>query len=127
MGAVPWELVIGIALALVVTGPLVRGPHFVSRLAVENASPHTLTVSATTPKHDGWTTVGIVGARTSTPFRDVIDQGRTWVFRAASSSGPAVEFTVPRATLQESGWRVTIPDEVERQLRESGASPDPGL
>ena len=79
------------------------------------------------PQHDGWTIVGIVGARTSTPFRDVIDQGRTWVFRASSSSGPAVEFTVSRADLVQSGWRVTIPHDVERRLRDSGASPDPGL
>ncbi|MBV9253896.1 MAG: hypothetical protein JO054_06675 [Actinobacteria bacterium] len=127
MGSVPWEVVIGLALALFLTGPLVRGPRFVPRLAVENASPHTLTVSATTPRHDGWTIVGIVGARTSTPFREVIDQGRTWVFRVSGSSGPGVEFTVSRPQLVQSGWRVTIPDDVQRRLRDAGASPDPGL
>ncbi|HZQ86377.1 MAG TPA: hypothetical protein VFA83_16125 [Acidimicrobiales bacterium] len=127
MNTIPWEVVIGIVLALLVTGPLVRGPRFVSRVTIENPSPHTITVSATTKAHDGWTVVGIAGARTSTSFRDVVDQGGTWVFRASGSVGPAVEFEVARAALERSGWRVNIPDEVERQLRAAGASPDPGL
>lgn len=127
MNVIPWEVVIGIVLALFVTGPLVRGPRFVSRVTIENPSPHTITVSATTKGHAGWTVVGIAAARTSTSFRDVVDQGDTWVFRASANIGPPIEFAVPRAALDRSGWRVTVPDEVERQLRAGGASPDPGL
>ena len=127
MNAVPWEVVIGILLALFLTGPLVRGPRFVSRVTIENPSQHTITVSATTRAHDGWTVVGVAAARTSTSFDEVIDQGDTWVFRARGNIGPPVEFEVPRADLERSRWRVTVPDEVERQLRSSGASPDPGL
>ena len=123
MRSIPWELVVALLAALLVTGPLVRGPHFVDRLTIENPLPYEVSIDVTSAKHDGWMGVAIVPANKTDVVSDVVDQGRTWVFRVESHGVAGGEFRIERSLLDRARWRIAIPADVGTRLRDAGALP----
>jgi hypothetical protein len=124
---IPWDVAVGLVLAVLVMVPLTRGPHFVPRITIENPTPYTLAVTATDGRHRDWTAVAIVTPKSTTSVRDVVDQGDTWVFRAAGQGADGGEYRATRRDLQRAGWRLTIPNDVAVRLRAAGAPSDPGF
>jgi hypothetical protein len=65
-----------------------------------------------------------VDPHSQTTIHDVYDQGERWIFRF-TYSGHDQELGVLRNVLAGDGWRVTIPDSYETQLRAQGVQPPP--
>jgi hypothetical protein len=109
----------GLLIALLLM--LVRDPTTVPRLTVVNATGSLVEVEAASADGGGWVALGAVDPGRSHSYSDVLDQGDRWAFRYTSgraSSGPEV---VKRSTLESDGWRMTIDEEVGRELEAEGA------
>ena len=105
---------------------LTRGPDFVDRVSVTNNSGYDLNVDVTGADHDGWLAISVAtGGGTTTATQDVIDQEDTWVFRFLYAGKNAGEISVARSQLAKNGWRVVVPDQVARNLRDAGILPGP--
>lgn len=103
-----------------------RGPHFVSRLSVVNPTAYQFDVDATNGNHKAWTSVGVVGPRTTEGFQDVVDQGDRWTLRFTYAGQPAGELSVSRQDLARDQWRVEVPVAFGEKLRAAGVNPPPG-
>jgi hypothetical protein len=58
-------------------------------------------------------------------IEEVIDPGGEWNVQARGQGLDGGTWVVRRADLEADGWRLEIPDEVIRRLRDSGAAPTP--
>ena len=94
-----------------------------NRIAISNDTDYSVSVEVAGPS-GGWTAIGSP-ARQVTVFQQVIDQGRTWTFRVSAQGHDGGQFTLSRADLVASGWRVSLPSSTGAQFKPAGTSPDP--
>ena len=123
----PWRRLLAAAGALLALWLWVRisaGPSFVSRIAISNDTDYSVSVEVAGPS-GGWMAIGSAARRQVTVFQQVIDQGRTWTFRVSAQGHDGGQFTLSRADLVASGWRVSLPSSTGAQLKSAGTSPDP--
>jgi hypothetical protein len=107
-----------IAAVLAVSVRIVEEPDFVDRLTVVNQSTADVDIAVGPAGAAGWTPEGVAGAKGTTTFLGVVDQGEIWRLRL-TSGGVTVRQRITRAQLADAGWRVTIPastgDALERR------------
>ncbi len=120
LGAV--AAVIATAVFVLVGSWVVRGPDFVDRLVVENPTRFDVDVDVAGTDGRVLELTQVLAGRTKT-VRDVIDQGRSWTvtFSYAGTEAGAVE--IDRARLEDDGWRIEVPAEVEQELESAGYEP----
>lgn len=68
----------------------------------------------------GWLGLSTVPAHQTREIERVIDQGDTWTFRFSYGEREPVEVEISRKELVDAGWRVEVPEELERILRDEG-------
>jgi hypothetical protein len=122
-----WWLPALLAVALIVAAlpRIVADPAMVHRITLVNRTVYAMHVEVTGGQRDGWTGVGIAEREDTTVVRDVVDQGRSWIFRFESQGFVGGELRLAKGDLARSGWRVVISESVGERLARQGASPTP--
>ena len=121
-----WLVLGAIAAAiLLATVQLVRGPSFVSRVTTVNPTAYNLQVDVSSGARQGGTPVSDSAPTAMTTTNEVVDQGSVWVFRFQYLGQTGGEVVITRAELARGGWRVTVPDDVARNLQSHGLWPPP--
>ena len=110
-------LAVVIGMVALLTAAALRGPKFVSSVTIDNPSPYVMTVDVAPANSSEWTELSAIAPNTTTAVSQVIDQGRTWVFRVASAGADGGVFSVSRTDLAGAGWKVTIPPSIVAHLR----------
>jgi hypothetical protein len=107
-------------LVLPLLSPVARAPQ----LTVENPLVYLVEVAVA----DGATLVpvGPVNRGTTVAFAGVADVGETWRFHFAYAGVDAGSLLLSRDALDAAGWRIVVPDDVGRRLREAGLAPSAG-
>jgi len=118
-------IVIAIAAVLVVGTVLLDGPARVDHLTVTNPTPYDVSVTVAPDADGSWLPLAAVDLGTTRQFRDVLDQGDTWVFRFRAQGHDAGDLSISRADLAASGWEITVPDAIVTQLRQLDAPLSP--
>ena len=95
-------------------------PPKIDRISIVNPTGYDLGVEVTDRDRDGWLPVAIVEAGEEDIAQDVIDQGEVWIFRFRHWGDPVGELSLTSAELEENGWRVEVPSEVEERLQQMG-------
>ncbi|CAA9272906.1 MAG: hypothetical protein AVDCRST_MAG76-3432 [uncultured Acidimicrobiales bacterium] len=123
----PTLLLLGLAAAvlLVPAVQLLVESRFIPRISFENPTPYDIAIEVSGGTSDGWMPVGVAGRSGTTDVEEVYDVGAVWVFRFVGQGREAGELRLLKSQLELDGWRVRIPDRVEEQLRNGGASPTP--
>jgi hypothetical protein len=116
-GAVPWEVVIGAVVALLLTRSLIAGPHFVTRIAIVNRSDALIALDVAGADGRGWMSLDFAAPKETTVVTEVVDQGAVWTFRARDQGDDVGTFSLRRRDLVKAGWRVAIPDSVLARVR----------
>ncbi len=96
------------------------------RLIVDNQTAYNINVQVSGANRDEWLDIGSFGRQTRRDVEEVADQGRVWVFRFSYGGVDAGEVVVRREQLANDGWRITVPTEVGRRLRDAGLSESAG-
>ncbi len=116
VGVIAVAALVGIQVAL-------RGPDFVDRVRVVNATPYLVDVEVTGNARDGWLKLGPVSPGETHSFGSVVDQGDEWIFHVTSGPHDGGEFSVKKAELERGRWDITIPGHVQARLESEGAVP----
>lgn len=111
----------GIAFVIESTGL----PDKIETLTVENPTDFPLDVEVSGVDGESWLGVGIVGARSTKEFTDVIDQGATWVFRFSGQGETSSQHRYSRQEMVAEDWTLVVPRSVGDELRASGVEPPP--
>jgi hypothetical protein len=100
-------------------------PSTISQVSIVNNTSYALDVQVAGASKDGWTGLTTAERNKTTVVQDVVDQGKTWIFRLQSQGIDGGELTFSKADLEHSGWKVVIPDSVATRLASEGATPTP--
>jgi len=112
------------ALALArLVGWLIPTVPFVDRITVVNPTVFHLEVEVGSAEDGGGLVLGAVAREQTQNFTAVLDQGRRWVFRFSSGGKLGGQVIASRDEMERSGWRVTVPPEVDEHLRANGLLP----
>lgn len=114
-----------IAVAVVALAQRMPEPGKVPPVSLENSSDYSVTVEASGPGTNGWVTIGIIPARSTTVSREVVDQGSDWSLRFTSQGQGFDGYEVSRSQLASDGWHYTVPSEISGQLAEAGVPQSP--
>lgn len=98
-------------------------PQTVDRITIVNSTGYDLDVDVAGPEQGSWLPVAIADANSEELSEEVIDQGEVWVFRFVHWGDPVGELSLTRAQLVEEGWRVEVPEEIEKRLQQLGRPP----
>jgi len=98
---------------------------FIEHITFTNNGDFPAHVEVRDTERSGWLGIGTALPNDETSFREVIDQGETWIFRFDYVGEHYEELEVSRASLERSDWRVGVPAEFDAALRELGFSPPP--
>ena len=109
--------------ALLVVLPATRSPAFIDRVTVVNPQPWSVEVDVTGEERDGVVGIASVGREQSQTVEEVLDQGRSWVFRFSYGGADGGELVIARAQLERAGWKVTVPEEFAARMRAAGMGP----
>lgn len=116
----PWRPVVATLLWLAAcSGP----PPTVDRITIVNTTGYDLDVDVAGRERGSWLPVSIAEAGSEDVAEQVTDQGEVWIFRFLHWGEPVGELSLTRAELEQDGWRVEVPEEVEERLRELGRPP----
>jgi hypothetical protein len=118
-------IVIAIAAVLVAGTVLLDEPARIDHLTVANPTPYDVSVAVAPDAGGSWLPFAAVDVGTTREFRDVLDQGDTWVFRFRAQGQAAGDLSVSRADLAAAGWEITVPKAVVTQLRQLDVPPSP--
>lgn len=110
-----------VLLALLVAACSGRPPT-VDRITIANPTGYHLDVHVSQDRR-GWLPMAVVEARSEDVTQEVIDQGEVWIFRFLHWGDPVGELSLTREALQQNGWRVEVPGEVEERLQQLGRPP----
>jgi len=116
----------GIVAVLVLVMRLDAGPHTIRMVTVTNDTPYDLTINVSGQAGGSTTPLGIVPARTTAQFPDVIDQGATWYLDVRSEGRAGAELTMSRTELTAEGWHLEFGAAVTARLGRAGVVPTPG-
>ena len=98
-------------------------PPRVDRLTIVNPPPYHVNVAVSDGRGGSQLLVGTVRRDRTAAYEEVIDQGPTWRFRFSYAGVEAGDLVVTRATLQQDGWKLTVPDLVAQRLQAEGLGP----
>jgi hypothetical protein len=98
-----------------------REPARVSSLTFTNTSNYDVVVDVSSSARRSWLPLAVVDAGTTREYRDVLDQGSTWVFRFRAQGVDGGEVAVSRHELAAAGWKLAIPNDVLQRLQAAGA------
>ena len=101
------------------------GPATISRVTFVNPTSYALGIEVTGAREDGWTDLATAERERTTEVRDVVDPGKTWIFRFESQGVDGGELRLSKDELARAGWKVEIPASVGDRLAEKGAPPTP--
>jgi hypothetical protein len=110
-----------VAAMIVVSIWLLAEPDRVGALTIANASDYNLEVEIGPGDHGGWLALPGVPSRATREFRDVLDQGGTWIFAFRAQGRDGGRVMMSRADLRKAGWHVDVPDDVVERLRAAEA------
>lgn len=98
----------------------------IPKLTVANQTSYDLEVRVSKEGSAEWLLLGRAPRGRSIVAEQVEDLGEVWVF-AFDFPGPVRggQVRLTRDELAARGWRVRVPDEVERRLRAQGVRPSP--
>jgi hypothetical protein len=99
-------------------------PARVDRLTVVNPSPYEMAIDVRGPAGGGWLSLGFIEEGTTTDVQEVLDQGRAWSFRVKAQGREGGTFTLTRARLEVTGWRLTVPARITAALQAAGVPPN---
>jgi hypothetical protein len=111
------------ALTLLVVVPATRPPSVVDGVTIVNPHAWSVEVSVTGREGDGWTGVGTVGREQTQTFEEVMDQGRSWIFRFSYGGVDGGELVVSRGQLERARWTITVPEVFSARMRAAGIEP----
>ncbi len=112
--------VLAAAFALLVVVPATRPPSFVDRVTVVNPHPWSVEVAVTGEERDGVVGMASVGRERTKTVEDVLDQGRTWIFRFSYGGVDGGELVVSRSELERARWTVAVPEDFAARMRAAG-------
>ena len=113
-------------LLLVQVSTVLTLPDRVDQLTIHNETQYDLNIDLRSASDASRLALAPVSRGSSRTLRSVIDPGSTFVFEFSYGGVATEPITVSRATLEENGWKVTIPAEIAAPLRAAGLSPPPG-
>jgi hypothetical protein len=94
-------------------------------LEIVNGTGRDIHVSVRGPGDHGVVRIGTVGADQTYRFGEVVEHGDTWVVIFSSAGVDGGELSLTRAELDDLGWTVTVPAEVDRELARAGVPESP--
>jgi hypothetical protein len=109
-----------LAVFAIVLSSCAAPPPRIDEITIVNGTDYDLDVEVTGEPRQGWLPVAIVEAGSTDVSEEVIDQGDVWVFRFRHWGDPISELSLDRGELEESGWRVEVPEAVSDRLQELG-------
>ena len=112
-----------VVLLAALTISLSRGPSFVPRVTIDNPTVYRLQVDVGSPGESGGLNLGVLPRAGATTVEEVVDRGESWEFRFSYGGQTGGAVTVSRDQLDQEGWRLTVPLQVEERLREAGLPP----
>jgi hypothetical protein len=115
-------VVAAMVLVLVVVVPAMRIPPHISTLTVENGNVYQVVVTASDGT-GGSVVVGTVRRESTSSFAELPDLGDLWVFAFSYAGVEAGTLRMSRAELVAAAWRVVVPADVGRRLRDAGMEP----
>jgi hypothetical protein len=92
---------------------------FIERVVIENNTVYAARVEVR-GREGGWLALTTVRQESTREVREVIDQGDLWVFRFTYAGYESFDVEISRKELEESGWSVEVPQELEEALRGQG-------
>ena len=95
------------------------GVSFVERVVLVNEVDYPANVDVR-GDDGGWLGLSTVPAHQTREIKQLIDQGDTWTFRFSYGKHESVVMEIAREELMDAGWRVEVPDELERILHDEG-------
>lgn len=118
-------VVIGAAIAVVLVVaaalvPSMRLPTYVSRITVANPTVYGVEIDARPDNATTWLALGGFARDSTRNAYEVIDEGRTWVFRFSYGGEEAGTLTEARSKLEHDHWRMTVPQDVADRLGAMG-------
>jgi hypothetical protein len=121
-----WVPLLLLVVAIVVAVPrLFASPAVVSRVSFVNNTNYAMDVQVTDAARNGWTDLATAERRRTTVVRDVVDQGKTWIFHVESQGFDGGELQFTKDELKRADWKIVIPDSVGTKLAAEGAPPAP--
>jgi hypothetical protein len=100
-------------------------PKFVPRVTFVNGTPYGVDVDLRNADHSGVVLLGRVLPEQDTAKHEVYDGGDRWIFEFTRGGVVAGEVEMSRDALDRTGWRVTVPADVEQRLADAGQPPYP--
>ena len=100
-------------------------PKFVPRVTFVNGTPYGVDVDLRNSDRGGVVLLGRALPEQHTAKHEVYDGGDRWIFEFSRGGVVAGDVEMSRDALDQSGWRVTVPDSVERRLADAGQPPYP--
>ena len=108
--------------------PLTRAlepPEFLERVTIENGTEYDLSVKLRDSVDGPVLGLGVATAESTKEVQSVLDPGATFVFDLSYGGVSAESIIIDRSTLEQSGWRVTVPAAAAGPLRDAGLPPPP--
>ena len=90
-----------------------------------NGTPYGVDVDLRNSDRGGVVLLGRALPEQSTAKHEVYDGGDRWIFEFSRGGVVAGDIEMSRDALDQAGWRVTVPDSVERRLADAGQPPYP--
>jgi hypothetical protein len=118
---------IAIAIAVVVLAALwspFAAPPTVD-IEVVNPTRRDIHVSVQSAGDSSVVGIGTVGPEHTYRFGEVVEHGAQWVFTFSAAGSVGGELSLSRRQLAESGWTITVPAEVDRELARAGVPVSP--
>jgi len=109
---VPVLVIIMSAVVLATATAVVREPTRVRHLDIVNRGDAAIAVTVHPADDDGVQLLGTIEPASSHSLRDLLDQGKTWVFSFSHAGTELGSTRVPREALARDNWRLVIPDAV---------------
>ena len=118
-------VIIGIGVIALLAMLFVRAAPVHDRtVTVTNPTVYELGVEVSGPD-SGWVPIGTVDREATLTVNHVYDEGATWRIRFSGQGVDGGSMQMSRTDLESNGWQVTVPDAVNNQLTNGGATASP--
>jgi hypothetical protein len=107
--------------ALIVVSRFLAPPGTVGHITVKNPTHYDLAVAVAGSDTEGTMGVGSARRDSTTTFREVINQGDTWVFHFSAQGEDGGVIKVTKADLARAGWQLDVPMSISDALQAKGA------
>lgn len=94
-------------------------------VTVVNQTEYSTDVTVKSAPSDPSLAIGYVAPETERHFKEVIDQGGTWIFTFDYINRHEEQISMERSELERAGWKVEVPESFAETLREMDVPPPP--